>query len=187
MCLTWWKVPSQQSTVTANNVGHLTQLWQQTLPDTADGAPVELPHVTTPLGVKDLLFVTTTKTGSLIAIDAATGAQVWHADTPGPYITTSSPAIDPSGQFVYSYGLDGKVHKYKVADGTEITNATWPVTVTLLVNSEKGEPPITIANGYLYMTTAGHYGDGGHISSQLISLLAWRRFSTRCVPIFSTC
>lgn len=162
-------VNPDETTITANNVGNLTRLWQQTLPGTADGAPVELPHVTTPLGIKDLLFVTT-KAGSLIATDANTGALVWHADTPGSYITTSSPAIDPSGQFVYSYGLDGKVHKYKVGDGTEITNATWPATVTLLVNSEKGEPPITIANGYLYMTTAGHYGDGGHYEGHIIAV-----------------
>ncbi len=58
-----------------------------------------------------------------MAIDAANGSEVWHADTDGQQPTTASPAIDPNRQYVYSYGVDGNAHKYRVGDGTEITAA----------------------------------------------------------------
>ena len=97
------------------------------LPNTADGAPAYLTGVATANGTKDLLFLTT-KDGHILALDAATGASVWSkqpATSPSPY-TTSSPAVDPNRLYVYSYGRDGKVHKYQVGDGTEITTGGWP-------------------------------------------------------------
>ena len=45
-----------------------------TLLATADGAPVFLEGVTTPSGIKDLLFVTT-RDGRIIALDAQNGAK----------------------------------------------------------------------------------------------------------------
>lgn len=162
-------INTAESTITTDNVGQLTRLWQQKLPATADGAPVELPNVMTTDGVKTLLFVTTT-TGSLLAIDAANGDLVWRKDTSGPKFTTSSPAIDPSGKFVYSYGLDGKVHKYAVSDGKEITDGNWPAVITLMPIDEKGSSPINIANGYLYMAIAGYPGDGGHYEGHIVAI-----------------
>ena len=47
-----------ETVLTPANVGALGQKYQLTLPATADGAPVFLEGVTTPSGVKDLLFVT---------------------------------------------------------------------------------------------------------------------------------
>ncbi len=123
-------VNSAETAITRSNVGNLTQSWQQTLPATGDGAVAVLPNVNTPTGTKTLLFVTT-KTGSLLAVDASNGSIVWRQDTSGPaYFTTSSPSIDPAGTFVYSYGLDGKVHKYAVGTGAEVLDATWPVMIT---------------------------------------------------------
>jgi outer membrane protein assembly factor BamB len=162
-------INTAESTIAESNVGQLTRLWQQKLPATADGAPVELPYVNTASGVKTLLFVTTTM-GSLLAIDAADGNLVWRKDTSGPKFTTSSPAIDPSGKYVYSYGLDGKVHKYAVGDGEEVTDKTWPAVVTLMPIDEKGSSPINIANGYLYMPIAGYPGDGGHYEGHLVAI-----------------
>ncbi len=162
-------INTNETTITATNVSTLTRRWQHALPAIADGAPAELPNVTTPAGVKTLLFVTTTK-GSLIAVDAATGNQVWRVDTTGPNFTTSSPALDPNGQFVYGYGVDGKVHKYAVGTGAETTTGGWPVTITLMPDVEKGSSPLNVGNGYLYMVTSGYPGDGGHYEGHVVAI-----------------
>src|SRR5579863_863898 len=113
---------TSETVVSPANVAQLRQLFQVTLPAVADSTPVVLTSVATSAGVKDLLFVNT-KQGRLIALDALTGATVWdvqHGNTtctspPGPCITESSPAVDPGRAYVYSYGLDGYVHKHAVA------------------------------------------------------------------------
>ena len=138
---------TQETVLGQSNVASLAFLFQSTLPSAADGAPVALSGVSTPGGVRDLLFVTT-KAGHIVALDAISGAQVWsHQNGPGSCkinngssacFTTSSPAIDPNRQYVYSYGLDGYVHKYQVGDGTEITGSGWPELATLKGFDEKG-------------------------------------------------
>ena len=62
---------------------------------TVDSAPVYLSNVSTPSGTKNLLFALA-KNGRLMAIDAATGTEVWHKTTSGTQPTTASPAIDPN-------------------------------------------------------------------------------------------
>lgn len=173
-------INTAETTITPNNVGQLSQIWQQTLPSVVDGVPVELPNVTTSAGIKTLLFVTT-KSGSILAIDAATGVTIWSKNTSGPNYTTSSPAIDPADQFVYSYGLDGKVHKYAVGTGAETLNSPWPVTVTQMPNVEKGSSPINIGNGYLYMPIGGYFGDGGHYEGHIVAV----NLSSGVVTVFN--
>ena len=163
-------VNAAETTLTLGNVGGLTRLWQQALPVTADSSPVELPGVVTPSGTKYLLFVTT-KAGSLLALDAATGTQVWRQDTHGvSSYTTSSPALDPSNQYVYGYGLDGKAHKYAVATGAEVTSGGWPVTITLMPSVGEGSSALTVGNGFLYATTSGYPGDGGHYEGHVVAI-----------------
>ena len=161
-------INTSETTITSANVGTLTRKWQIALPAIADSSPVELPNVTTPAGVKTLLFLTTMH-GSLVAVDAATGNLVWSANTTGPNFTTSSPALDPNGHFVYSYGVDGKIHKYAVGTGAETTTGGWPVTITLMPNVEKGSSAINVGNGYLYMVTSGYPGDGGHYEGHVVA------------------
>ena len=166
------------------NVGGLLRLFQVTLPGVVDGAPVSLAAVSTPSGVRDLLFVTT-KAGQIIAADAQTGATVWsnqygpgncHINTgTASCFTTSSPAIDPSRAFVYTYGLDGRVHKLAVATGLETTTGGWPQLTTLKGNDEKGSAPLTFAtaaNGmtYLYMAHGGYPGDQGDYQGHLTTI-----------------
>jgi outer membrane protein assembly factor BamB len=108
-----------ETTISSANVASLTRLFAVSLPATADGAPAYLSGVTTANGTQDLVFLTN-KDGRILALDAHTGASVWsHQYGPGtctinlgssPCYTTSSPAIDPNRQFVYSYGLDVFVH-----------------------------------------------------------------------------
>ncbi len=168
-----------ETILATGNVASLTQKFQITLPGTADGAPVFLQGVTTSGGVKDLLFVTTVN-GWILALDGATGATVW-SDQNGPNgcidsngstcFTTSSPAIDPNRQYVYSYGLDGKAHKYQVGDGTEITTGGWPQLTTLKGQNEKGSSALatTTAGGttYLYVAHGGYPGDNGDYQGHL--------------------
>ncbi|HVB24982.1 MAG TPA: PQQ-binding-like beta-propeller repeat protein [Ktedonobacteraceae bacterium] len=162
-------VNTSEKIITSGNVGHLTRLWQQTLPAVVDSSPVELPGVKTPAGVKTLLFVTTLA-GSLLALDANSGQQVWRQNTSGPKFTTSSPALDPSGQYVYSYGLDGKIHKYAVGSGAEQTGGGWPVRITNMPDVEKGSSSLNVASGYLYMSTSGYPGDAGHYQGHVVAI-----------------
>ncbi len=169
--------------IRAGNVARLQKFFEVELPGVADGAPVYLAGVTTPSGVRDLLFATT-RPGDLLALDAASGATVWVKHNPAPScqinpkgdpcFTTSSPALDPNRQFVYSYGLEGSVHKYRVGDGTEITGGGWPALTSLKIDQEKGSSALTLVtarNGqsYLYAThayyPAGTRRNQGHLTA----------------------
>ncbi len=166
---------TRETTITAANAGSLRRLFQVRLPAVADGAPVSLSAVATSAGTQDVLFVTT-KAGHIAALDAHTGALIWMQQYPagscrinnngGRCYTTSSPAIDPNRQYVYSYGLDGYVHRLRVGDGMEITGGGWPELASLKPYNEKGSSPlcmVTARDGmsYLYMAAAGYPGDRG--------------------------
>ena len=189
---------TQETTIDRNNVAQLQKVYQVSLPGVADGAPAYLSSVTTPQGVKNLIFVTT-KDGTIAAIDAQTGGVVWSHQYPAGSCrinnhtsicyTTSSPAIDPNRQFVYSYGLDGYVHKYQVGDGTEIKSGGWPELATLKPFNEKGSSALSIAtakNGksYLYVANGGYLGDHGdyqgHITTIDLSSGLQKGFNAAC-------
>jgi len=171
------------------NVPGLARVFQVTLPAVADGAPAYLPRVTTASGVRDLLFVTT-KAGHCVALDAHTGAQIWSQQAAnGPNYTTSSPAVDPDGQHVYSYGLDGRVHKYAVGDGTEVTTGGWPELATLKPSVEKGSAALSIAttaagDSYLYVANGGYPGDQGdyqgHVTAVALADGSQHVFNANC-------
>lgn len=175
---------TQEQTLTANNVSHLQRAFRVELPSVADGAPVSLHAVNTAHGLADLLFVTT-KAGDILALDAHSGAIVWEHQVPAgscrinnfvpACYTTSSPAIDPGRQYVYSYGLDGRVHKYRAADGLETIDGTWPEVVTLKPYDEKGSSALAITtarNGqsYLYVVISGYFGDQGDYQGHLVAI-----------------
>ncbi|MCU1228100.1 MAG: hypothetical protein JWO97_984 [Acidobacteria bacterium] len=167
-----------RSVLSSANVARLNVFWRATLPEIADGAPVYISNVELAGGVKRDLVIVTTKVGRLVATDARTGLNVWQTTPPeGPRWTTSSPAVDPNHLFVYSYGLDGYIHKYAADDGSEITGNGWPELVTLKGSVEKGSSPITIAtarNGssYLYMVVAAYPepGDDGDYQGHLVTV-----------------
>jgi len=182
-------VNDQETTIHSGNVASLHLLYRVSLPAVPDGAPAFLAGVTTASGVKDLLFMTT-KSGILLAVDAATGSVLWSKQpATGPNYTTSSPAIDPSRQYVYSYGLEGRVHKYAVADGTEVTTGGWPELTTLKPVVEKESPALAIATAksgttYLYVANGGYPGDAGdyqgHVTAIDLSSGAQKVFNAQC-------
>ncbi len=190
-----------ESTLNASNVSGLTRLFPVPvkLPDTADGAPAYLSAVGAPDGTRDLAYVTT-RAGDLVALDAHSGQQVWiqHNLAPGgcginggrtPCYTTSSPAIDPNRQYIYSYGLDGYAHKYNVGDGAEVKTGGWPELTTLKGVNEKGSSALTIATAksgvsYLYVTHGGYPGDNGdyqgHVTAINLGDGTQRVFNANC-------
>ena len=180
---------AQEHAITPANVATLHLAYAAVaLPAVADGAPAFLEGVATPGGVKDLLFLTT-KSGILLAIDAATGATVWSRQpATGPNYTTSSPAIDPNRQYVYSYGLEGRVHKYQVGDGTEVTTGGWPELVTRKPTVEKASSALalvpTATGNYLVVANGGYPGDAGdyqgHVTAIDLATGAQNVFNANC-------
>ncbi|MHB8624967.1 MAG: outer membrane protein assembly factor BamB family protein [Aggregatilineales bacterium] len=190
---------NQETTLTVQNAAHLAQKFQVALPSVADGAPAYLSSVNTGTATQDLLFLTTTD-GHILALDAHNGSTVWsHQNGPGgckinngssTCYTTSSPAVDPNKQFVYSYGLDGKAHKYQVGNGNETLTGGWPETTTLKAFDEKGSSALSIATdsqtgtSYLYVANGGYPGDNGdyqgHITAINLATGAQKVFNTLC-------
>jgi len=163
-------VNSSERLLTAGNVHNMSLHYSLTLPSVAEGAPVYLSGVTTSSGVKNILYLTLNN-GTLLALDASTGSTLWSAfasDTNDcvnftvdkPCVTASSPALDPNRAYVYNYAIDGKVHRYRVADGVEITTGGWPEVVTAKPDVEQVSSALSVAtaqNGhsYLYATISG--------------------------------
>lgn len=175
---------TKETKINLQNAGRLHQLFKISLPSIADGAPVYLSHVTAESGTYNMLFVTT-KDGHIIAINAMNGFKLWaHQYGTGTYkinnwnratYTTSSPAIDPNRKFVYSYGLDGYVHKYNVSNGDEIKTGGFPELCTLKPFDEKGSSALAIAtsregNSYLYVANGGYLGDRGDYQGHLTTV-----------------
>ncbi len=149
-------------------------LWRTRLGEVAD---------TRPLYVSGRLYETA-KNGTTYAIDANTGKIVWRFTTHGPKITTSVPAADPNGRFIYAPGVDGYVHKLSASSGVEVRSAPFPVRITLMPETEKNASPLTVANGYLYAATSGYFGDAppyvGHVVSVRLSDGSTNVFNSLC-------
>ena len=180
-------VNPSETLVSPANAASLVTKYSVNMATYVDSAPVYLSNVSTPGGTKNVLFALGNN-GRFMAIDAATGTELWHKTQSGTQPTTASPAIDPNRQYVYSYGIDGKAHKYQVGDGTEITTGGWPQTITLKNNVEKGAGGLTIASSggvnWLYVVTDGYIGDGGdyqgHITTINLATGAQVVFNTLC-------
>jgi hypothetical protein len=169
-----------ETNITLSNVGNLQPLFLASLSNNADGAPVLLTGVSTPGGVRDLLFVFAEQ-GYTTAFDANTGAQVWTdnfsvgaADSGGPpypgfcagHTSNTSPAIDPNGLYVYTFGMDGNVHKLNVGDGSEVTGGGWPERI--MNDDGKARGALTIAtatNGDSYL-----YGNAGNTKGNMTTI-----------------
>ncbi|MGI8968650.1 MAG: PQQ-binding-like beta-propeller repeat protein [Chloroflexota bacterium] len=187
----------QEKVISPSTVSSLHRLFQVSLPAVADSTPVYLSNVSTSSGMRDLVYVTTTD-GHIVALDAHTGAQIWSQqygpgscrinNNSGPCYTTSSPAISPGLRYVYSYGLDGYVHRYLVGSGTEMKGGGWPELATAKPYDEKGSSALSIAatgsGQFLYVANGGYPGDygdyQGHITAINLSRGTQQVFNTLC-------
>ena len=188
----------RETVIDATNVGGLVRIFQATLPAVCDGAPAVVQHVGTAEGPRDLLLATT-RAGDLVALDARTGAAVWSRSSPagscrinnGANVcyTTSSPAVSPDRVYVFAYGLDGKVHRYRTADGTEVAGAGWPQTATIKPFDEKGSSDLSVAvnalgTPFLYVCNGGYPGDAGdyqgHVTAVNLATQGQTVFNAAC-------
>ena len=150
--------------------------------------PLYLSGVSTADGSKDLLF-STMGNGSVMALDAASGALVWQVTLSGTaQRMRGTPALDPNRQFLYSMGMDGKAHRLRVGDGTEIVDANWPEIVSVKPDIEQSTSALTIVQdhfGHTYLVAvSGSYGDGGdyqgHVTSIDLSSGTQNTFNALC-------
>jgi hypothetical protein len=179
-----------ETLLSADNVDLLALKYSKTFSVPAQGTPVFLSNVSTLLGVIDLLFVTLND-GSLLALNAADGAQVWanlptsiplcgQAGQNPQCLVTSSPAIGPNRNYVYNFSrVDGKIHKFAVATGAETVDAHWPEVSSTKPDVEKGSSAITFATSstdpnhdtYLYMTHSSFLAnDGGDYQGHITAI-----------------
>jgi outer membrane protein assembly factor BamB len=176
---------SSEETLTVKNVNQLREQWQTTLGrGPVDSAPI---LVASPGGSQQPMLFETTKKGVTFGINATSGSIVWKFSTTGGKSTTSAPAADPSSQWVYAPGVDGKVHKLDASNGYEVQSGGFPVTVSLMPETELEESPLNVANGYLYATLAGDATDHppyvGHVVSVNLSNGTVTIFNSLCSNI----
>jgi outer membrane protein assembly factor BamB len=151
-------VNPEETLISPKTVGGLRLLWRTRLPDVVDSSPILVHDLRLAHETRDVLYATT-KGGTTVALDAASGEILWSHGTSGPQITTSSPVADPSRGSVYSYGLDGAVHEYAATTGQEQNTNGWPARITRMPRTEKGSSALNIAGGRIYVTTSGYVGD----------------------------
>jgi outer membrane protein assembly factor BamB len=167
----------QRSTIT------FTRGWTASVSPIVDSAPIAVEKVRVTGKSRTLLYVLAgnnaancrssdpVKKATLYAVDAANGRILWKRSTSGPSrCTTAGPAADPAAHWVYADGLDGRVHRYAVTTGKEQTSGGWPITVTRMPDVEKVSSAFTVSQGYLYVTTSGYIGDGGHYEGHLVTI-----------------
>lgn len=162
-------VNPEKSPITPSTVSSLHRLWHTKLFGVADSSPILLHALSFPDGTRDALYVTT-RDGQLIALDAADGTTLWSRQTSGPKITHSSPVADPSRQYVYSYGLDGSLHKYAATTGEEVKDSDWPVQITRMPETEKESSALNITDERIYATTSAYFGDAPPYQGHLVSI-----------------
>jgi hypothetical protein len=155
--------------ITAANVKSLVRR-QVTLDGTVDSSPIYLHGARVHGKSHDVFFVTTTY-GRTEAIDASSGAVLWRFTPPGygswagtPQITTATPAVGSSREFVYAAAPNGRIYKLSVGDG----HVVWSVSITRLPSREKIAAALNYANGRVIATTGGYIGDAppyqGHVA-----------------------
>jgi hypothetical protein len=173
-------------------------LWARSLDANVDSAPVVATIRMTHGMWRTVVFVLAgnndsncnpsdpVRVATTYAFNAANGRLIWQRSTSGPArCTTAGPVV--SQGWVYSVGLDGRIHRYAAATGQEYQRNGWPQPYTRMPYVEKVSATPTIAHSYLYVTTSGFIGDQGHYEGHLvtINLRTGRRhvFNTLCSNI----
>jgi outer membrane protein assembly factor BamB len=181
-------VSEASSGITAANVGHLRRVTVQ-LPGTVDSSPIYLHGALVGGAVHDVVVVTTTY-GKTLAIDAGSGQILWRF-TPAGYsgwagsaqITTTSPLLDPSRQFVYAASPNGLIHKLSLSHGREDPSGSWPVSITRDPTREKLAAALNIDGPDVVAATGGYFGDAPVYQGHVVLI---DRASGRVQGVFNT-
>lgn len=174
----------KETQITPANVSQLKRVFQVTLLSSIDGPVAYLSGVATASGPRDIVYGVTWA-GGILALDAHTGAKIWGQQaytapckilgTLYDCIVHSAAAVDPNLKYVYSYSLDGMVHKYQVGDGSEITGGGWPELATLKPDLEKQSASLVFATAkdghtYLYVPFSSYPGDWGEYQGHIVTI-----------------
>ena len=151
--------------ITASNATTLARV-SIDIPGTVDSSPIFV-------GGR---FVVTTSYGKTLALDRG-GHILWTYTPPGidgwegsAQITNASPAADPDKKHVYAVSPDGVVHKLNLADGSEVTDGGWPVTITRDPTHEKVGTALNISGDLVLATTGGYIGDAPPYQGHVVSI-----------------
>jgi hypothetical protein len=176
------------SGITAADVAHLRHI-SVSLPGTVDSSPIYLHDVSVHGAVHDVIVVTTTY-GRTIAIDADSGQILWKFTPPGygrwagsAQITVASPLADPDRLFVYAASPNGLIHKLSLADGSEDSSGSWPVSITREPVHEKLGAALNIDGPDVIAATSGYIGDAPPYQGHVVAI---DRSSGRLVSVFNT-
>jgi hypothetical protein len=174
--------------ITSANVTHLRRTTVN-LDGTVDSSPIYV-HGAVVHGSAHNTIVVTTTYGKTIALDADSGKTLWTFTPPGysrwtgsTQITTASPLADPNHLFVYAASPNGLIHKLSLANGSEDTNGSWPVSITNDATHEKIAAALNIDGGDLLAATGGYYGDAPPYQGHVVAI---DRASGRLATVFNT-
>lgn len=155
-----------ETTLSKRNVAHLQLLWRAQITAHAKPiilstltAPIVVSGVSTPEGVKDLVF-TISIDDSLSALDAATGKIVWQKTYPNTLTPLrpatiscsnteqATPVVDKAKTIIYFTTSDGKLRGARLGDGQEA------ITPTQMVQPFSRNWSLNLLNDVVYTTAA---------------------------------
>ncbi|MGI9183860.1 MAG: PQQ-binding-like beta-propeller repeat protein [Solirubrobacteraceae bacterium] len=138
----------------------------------ADSAAVELHAVKVDGRRHDLIVVDTTY-GKTIAIDPATGHQLWEFRPPAvnaapgnPQVATATPTVDPNRRYLYSASPNGVIYKLSVASGRQI----WARSITFDAGHEKLASALNVSGRYVVAVTGGYIGDAPPYDAHVVTI-----------------
>ncbi len=154
--------------ITASNVSRL-RVQRVKLDGTVDASVVELSSVKIDGAKRPVIFFTTDY-GQTEALDARSGKRLWQFTPSGStvlkgssQITTATPVIDPSHEFLYASSPTGYIYKLRISDGHRV----WGRSITYDPTREKIAGALNISGQYLLTETDGYDGDAppyqGHV------------------------
>src|ERR1019366_285247 len=82
--------------------------------------------------------------------------------------TTAAAAVWEN--WVFSPGLDGKIHRYSLATGAEYRKDGWPKKFTRRPYVEKASANLVVSANYLYLATSGFIGDAGYYEGHVATI-----------------
>jgi hypothetical protein len=136
------------------------------------------------------LLVMTTIYGKTLGVDAASGATLWTF-TPSSYsqlagssqFTTATPVADSSGRYVFAASPDGRIHKLRVSNGSQVRSGHWPVSVTRNPSHEKIASSLNLDGRWVLVTTGGYIGDAPPYQGKVAAI---DRSSGRIAKVFNS-
>jgi hypothetical protein len=152
--------------------------WSVALGSKSDSTPILVSGVVLdaahPAQTEDVLIIMSDN-GIVRALRTSDQSEIWHAPASGGSKVNGAPAVSPTDKtYVYAYAQDGKIHKFRIADGVETIDAHWPEVVTIKQSVEKQASGLAIANtshgDYLYSAMNGYGGDGGDYQGHVTTI-----------------